>query len=48
LPSPRSGVATPRLQQKSRGAEVRLIMDFQDCETAQCRIGGIERIPMLT
>lgn len=23
-------------------------MDFQDCETAQCRVGGIERIPMLT
>jgi hypothetical protein len=23
-------------------------MDFQDCETAQYRVGGIERIPMLT
>jgi hypothetical protein len=23
-------------------------MDFQDCETDQCRVGGIERIPMLT
>jgi hypothetical protein len=27
---------------------VRLMMDFQGCETAQCRIGRIERIPMLT